>query len=166
MVQLLSEETSEQEGAKYLTFMIGAVCYGLDIRSVTEIIGLQGITPVPDVPVYMRGVINLRGKVIPIMDVRSRFRLEQQEYHDRTCIIVIEVHGSNVGLVVDAVSEVLAIPAQDTEPLPDGFGLGNRFVSGLGKVGQEVKLLLNTGTLVESVAQAGTQQDTGAQAQH
>lgn len=150
MAEMLSDDGLDEDGSKYLTFTIGAVCYGLDIRTVTEIIGLQGITPVPDVPDYVRGVINLRGKVIPVMDVRARFRMETQKYHDRTCIIVIEVRGASVGLVVDAVSEVLSIPDEDIEPPPTvGFGPDNRFISGLGKVGDEVKLLLNAGILID-----------------
>lgn len=150
MAGMTAEDGVDEDGSKYLTFTIGTVCYGLDIRTVTEIIGLQGITPVPDVPEYVRGVINLRGKVIPVMDVRARFHLETQAYHDRTCIIVIEVRGASVGLVVDAVSEVLSIPDEDIEPPPAvGFGPDNRFISGLGKVGEEVKLLLNAGILID-----------------
>ncbi len=140
----------EEDGAKYLTFVIGDVSYGLDLGTVTEIIGLQNITPVPDVPDCVRGVINLRGKVIPVMDVRARFNLETQAYHDRTCIIVIEVNGSSVGLVVDAVSEVLSVADEDIEPPPAvGLGLESRCISGLGKVGDEVKLILDAGILIE-----------------
>jgi purine-binding chemotaxis protein CheW len=150
MSQLLADDGSEEDTSKYLIFTIGTVCYGLDVRTVTEIIGLQGITPVPEVPDYVRGVINLRGKVIPVMDVRARFRLEAQAYHERTCIVVIEVGGSSIGLVVDAVSEVLNIVDADIEPPPHvGLGPDNRFISGLGKVGDGVKLILNAGMLID-----------------
>lgn len=148
----MSQEVSddEEDGSRYLTFTLGSVGYALDIRTVTEIIGLQGITPVPDVPEYVKGVINLRGRVIPVMDVRARFRLEAQPYHDRTCIIVIEVRDVSVGLVVDAVSEVFSIPAADIEPPPKvGFGHNNRVISGLGKVGDEVTLILDAGILID-----------------
>jgi purine-binding chemotaxis protein CheW len=154
MSQILTDDGLSEEGSKYLTFTIGKVCYGLDIRTVTEIIGLQGITPIPDVPDYVRGVINLRGKVIPVMDVRARFKLETQKYHDRTCIIVIEVDDASVGLVVDAVSEVLSIPDDDIEPLPNvGFGPDNRFISGIGKVGDDVKLILDAAILIDAERQ-------------
>lgn len=151
MSQVQTDDDLGEDASKYLTFTIGKVCYGLNIRTVTEIIGLQSITPVPDVPDYVRGVINLRGKVIPVMDVRARFKLETQKYHDRTCIIVIEVAGASVGLVVDAVSEVLSIPDEDIEPPPKvGFGPDNRFISGLGKVGDDVKLILEAGILIDA----------------
>jgi purine-binding chemotaxis protein CheW len=143
------DETVDEDGSKYLTFTIGEICYGLDIRGVTEIIGLQSITPVPELPEYVKGVINLRGKVIPVMDVRARFRLQQQAYHDRTCIIVIEVKGASVGLVVDAVSEVLNIANEDIEAPPTaGFRTDSRCISGLGKVGDEVKLILDAHLLI------------------
>jgi purine-binding chemotaxis protein CheW len=144
------EELDDNE-AKYLTFTIGQVSYALEINIVTEIIGLQKITPVPNVPPFIKGVINLRGKVIPVMDVRARFHLDQQAYHDRTCIIVIEVEGAAVGLVVDAVSEVLDLPEQNIEPTPAlGQSAESRCISGLGKVGDEVKLILNARQLLDS----------------
>lgn len=143
-------ERDENE-AKYLTFTIGQVSYALEIGIVTEIIGLQKITPVPNVPPFIKGVINLRGKVIPVMDVRARFHLEEQLYHDRTCIIVVEVEGSSVGLVVDAVSEVLDLPEQNIEPTPSlGQSTESRCISGLGKVGDEVKLILNAKQLLDA----------------
>jgi purine-binding chemotaxis protein CheW len=155
MAKVELEESTDEDATKYLTFTIGEVCYGLDIRGVTEIIGLQSITPMPEVPDYVKGVINLRGKVIPVMDVRARFRLKTQAYHDRTCIIVIEVNGASVGLVVDAVSEVLNIPKEDIEAPPTtGFGGDSRCISGLGKVGNDVKLILNAGLLLD-VEQVG-----------
>lgn len=144
------EDELGAEGSKYLTFTVGGVGYGLDVRVVTEIVGLQRITSIPDVPNYVKGVINLRGKVIPVMDVRARFRLETQAYHERTCIIVVQVGDAKVGLVVDAVSDVLSIPDEDIEPPPAvGLGPDNRFISGLGKVGDGVKLLLDARVLID-----------------
>ena len=158
-VEMFDEEDDEemedtQEG-KYLTFVIGNEEYGIEIRFVTEIIGIQNITQVPDMPNYIKGVINLRGKVIPVMDVRLRFIAEERPYDDRTCIIVINIKDQPMGLVVDRVSEVLDIPRTEIEPAPElRKGRGNKFIQGMGKVGEEVKLLLNAESLLFSFEQA------------
>lgn len=134
---------------KYLTFVLGSEVYGIDIQFVREIIGMQSITRVPDVPHYIKGVINLRGKVIPVMDVRRRFGMDDRPYDERTCIIVIHVGSWLVGLVVDTVSEVLDIPAADIEPPPDAFGQRQEhFIAGLGKVGDQVRMLLDAQKLL------------------
>jgi len=144
---LLEEDYEEDEDTqedKYLTFILSQEEYGIEIRHVTEIIGIQNITEVPDMPHYIRGVINLRGKVIPVMDVRLRFGLEERAYDDRTCIIVINIDEQSVGLIVDRVSEVLDIPKGDVEPPPKvKKGESSRFIKGMGKVGDQVKILLN-----------------------
>lgn len=150
---LLEEEDQDdmedsQEG-KYLTFLLGKEEYGIEIRHVTEIIGMQTITEVPDMPLFVKGVINLRGKVIPVMDVRLRFGLENRAYDDRTCIIVINVREQPVGLIVDRVSEVLDIPPGQIEPTPEiRKDRGNRFLQSMGKVGDKVKLLLDSEKLL------------------
>ncbi len=145
------EEAVETQLAKFLTFVLGLETYALDIRHVREIIGMQKITTVPDVPAYIKGVINLRGKVIPVMDVRIRFRLPLRDYDDRTCIIVIHVREWSVGLVVDTVSEVLDIPAHQIEPPPRVGGAATaRFLEGMGKVGEQVRLVLNAEELLGS----------------
>lgn len=133
----------------YLTFAIGTETYGVPIAVVTEIVGMQRIMTVPDVPGYIKGVINLRGKVIPLMDVRLRFSLEEREYDDRTVIIVLELGSSPVGLIVDRVSEVLEI-ADDHIDSANGLGGGDSqgLVQGLGRVGDNVAIILNTGLLV------------------
>lgn len=143
-------ETDGQDG-KYLTFFIGEECYGLEIRHVTEIIGMQKVTSVPDVPAYLKGVINLRGKVIPIMDVRLRFGLPSREYDDRTCIVVIHVDAHIVGLVVDTVSEVLDIGAAQIEKAGALAGRGKGYIQGLGKVGEDVKILLDADRVLSDV---------------
>lgn len=144
-------ETDGQEG-KFLTFFIGEECYGLEIRHVTEIIGMQKVTSVPDVPAYLKGVINLRGKVIPVMDVRLRFGLPARAYDDRTCIVVIHVEAHTVGLVVDTVSEVLDIGFAQIEPaVMLGGGQGRGYIQGLGKVGEEVKILLDAAKVLSNV---------------
>ncbi|CAM2008249.1 chemotaxis protein CheW [Acanthopleuribacter pedis] len=137
-----------QEG-KFLTFILGEEDYGLAIRFVTEIIGIQKITPVPDLPDYVKGVINLRGKVIPVMDVRLRFGMKQRDYDERTCIIVINAKDTTVGLIVDTVSEVLEIPdAYIEESQHFRKGRGNQFMRGMGKVGENVKILLDAEALL------------------
>jgi purine-binding chemotaxis protein CheW len=144
---LLDEEYGEDEDTqedKYLTFILNREEYGIEIRHVTEIIGMQNITVVPDMPSYVRGVINLRGKVIPVMDVRLRFGLGERDYDDRTCIIVINIDDQSVGLIVDRVSEVLDIPKGEIEPPPRvRKGESSRFIQGMGKAGGQTKILLH-----------------------
>lgn len=147
--EIPASEEEDTLGGMFLTFVIGGESYGLPIRSVTEIIGLQEITPIPDVPAYVRGIINLRGKVIPVMDVRLRFSMNEREYDARTCIVVVQVRDSSVGLVVDTVSEVVSIPDQNIEAPPQlGDRRSNDAIQGVGKAGDEIKLLLNVEMLV------------------
>jgi len=145
-VEDILEDT--QEG-KYLTFALGREEYGIEIRNVTEIIGIQNVTDLPDTPNFVKGVINLRGRVIPVIDVRLRFGLEEKEHTDRTCIIVVNIRNMTVGLIVDTVSEVIDIPDKDVEPPPRVNGsAGGRYIQGLGKVGKSVKILLDTHKLL------------------
>jgi len=143
------EEDEDTQKDKFLTFTVGKEDYGLEIYHVTEIIGIQKITEVPDMPDYVKGVINLRGKVIPIMDVRKRFKFEERAYDDRTCIVVVNINDTSLGLVVDTVKEVSDIPENDIQPPPD-IAEGNRqfFIRGLGKVDEEVKILLDAEKLL------------------
>ncbi len=150
-VDLLEDEEEDEDTQedKFLTFFLEKEEYGLEIRHVTEIIGIQSITGVPDMPHYVKGVINLRGKVIPVMDVRLRFGMEERTYDDRTCIIVINIDDYLVGLIVDQVSEVLDIPKNNIEPPPKvKKGESSRFIQGMGKVGDRVKILLNAHKLL------------------
>lgn len=133
----------------YLTFDLAGEGYGLEIRYVTEIIGIQKVTNVPDMPEHVIGVLNLRGKVIPIIDVRLRFNLSLREYDERTCIIVVNVNDNPVGLVVDQVSEVVDISQGDIEPPPATGKNRGHYIQGLGKIGEKVKILLNVEALVE-----------------
>lgn len=129
---------------KYLTFRLHPEEYGVEIRFVTEIIGIQKITEVPDVDTYVKGVINLRGKIIPVIDVRLRFHLPPREYGDRTCIVVVDVDSSPVGLIVDEVSEVVNIPeANISAPPKTSKNADGKYVQGIGKVGDSVKIILN-----------------------
>jgi purine-binding chemotaxis protein CheW len=149
---LLKEESMFQEDTqrgKYLTFTLGNEHYGLEIKHVTEIIGIQEITMVPELPEYIKGIINLRGQIIPVMDVRLRFRKPFREYNDRTCVIVVDIKSVSVGLIVDAVSEVLSIQDEEVVPPPDVTrGFSNRYIKGIGKVGNEVKLILDCNKLL------------------
>ncbi len=144
----LEEDT--QKG-KYLTFTVGSEVYGLEIQFITEIIGIQKITQMPELPEYMKGIINLRGKIIPVMDMRIRFKKEPREYNDRTCVIVVEIKGLSVGLIIDSVSEVISIPDQNiVKPPQINNEIGNRYIKGIGKVVNEVKLLIDCEKLFTS----------------
>lgn len=149
MAELLNNEfefdmEEDTQKGKYLTFSLGNESYGIEIQYVTEIIGIQTITEIPELPDYVKGIINLRGKIIPVMDVRLRFKKEVKDYNDRTCIIVIDIMDLSIGLIVDSVAEVMNIPEQDIEVPPKmNKGYNNRFIKNIGKVGNEVKLLLD-----------------------
>ncbi|MCT4682158.1 MAG: chemotaxis protein CheW [Roseicyclus sp.] len=135
----------------YLTFPVGEETYGVPIALVTEIVGMQRVMSVPDVPHYVRGVINLRGKVIPLMDVRLRFGMAERPYDDRTVVIVLEVGKAPIGLIVDGVSEVVDIPT-DKLNRSAGYGAdGQSVVSALGHVGERVAILLDVPVLVSDV---------------
>lgn len=145
----LNIEDDTQKG-KFLTFMLGNEVYAIEIRFVTEIIGIQPITEVPELPAYVKGIINLRGKIIPVMDIRLKFQKDPIDYTDRTCIIVVEVEDISLGLIVDNVSEVLSIAEENIVPPPDmSKQTGNRHLKGIGKVGNEVKLILECEKLIK-----------------
>ena len=141
------ESAREMEG-KYLTFVLENEEYGISINHVREIIGMMSVTTVPRTPEFIRGVINLRGKVIPVVDLRIRFGMERIETTDRTCIIIVEVMKDNdtviMGIVVDSVSEVLTIKAEDIEDAPSfGTQLDTRYIRGMAKLEGGVKILLD-----------------------
>ncbi len=131
----------------FLTFLLDNEDYGIAISNVTEIIGVQKITNVPDMPEFIKGVINLRGRVIPVMDVRLRFSLPWRDYDERNCIIVVEVNDQTTGLVVDRVKEVIEIPIEQIEP-PPKHGEENCHIRGMGKMDDEVKILLDIESFV------------------
>ncbi len=137
--------TEDTQKNKYLTFCLAAESYGLDIGDVIEIIGVQKITQIPDMPPFIKGVINLRGQIVPVMDMRLRFHLPPQAYDERTCIIVTEVAGQTMGMVVDRVNEVVDIPESQVEP-PSGKSAkaAASYVKGLGKIGENIRILLDT----------------------
>ena len=139
----LTAEEEDTQKDKYLTFRLGEEIYGIDISVVIEIIGIQPITSVPEVPDYVQGIINLGGKIMPVVDMRLRFRRGFQAYHDGTCIVVIEVRGVHIGLIVDGVSEVLGIPETEVVPPPELKASRNKYIRGIGKTGSSVTLLLD-----------------------
>ena len=148
--EMVTIEEDTQKG-KYLTFKLGKEMFGIEIRYVTEIIGMQPIAEVPEVPDYVQGIINLRGQIIPLIDVRIKFKKEAMEYHDRTCIIVIDVDSVAIGLIVDEVAEVLSIPDENIVPPPEyKTGFQNRYIKSIGRVGEEVKLILDCEKLLSS----------------
>lgn len=151
MVEVLELEEEDTMKGKFLTFSLGKEDYGIEIKHVTEIIGIQTITEVPDLPSYVRGIINLRGRIIPVMDVRLRFNKESREYDDRTCIIIIDVLDFSVGLIVDQVSEVLSIPEDEIVAPPNmDKSSHNRYIKGIGKIDNQVKLILDCEELINS----------------
>ncbi len=163
--------TSEMSGParKLLSFGLGKEEYGLDILAVREIIGLIDITPLPRTPHYVKGVINLRGKIIPVIELRTRFGIDSIDYTDETCIIVADVptdddSGSRLmGIVVDTVREVLDIPTANIEPPPEfGCSVPMDFVTGIGKVKDKVVLMLDI-TRVMNPQDAGISSDSAAE---
>lgn len=145
------EEEDTQRG-RFLVFSVDGSIYGLPIRFVTEIVGIQPATRVPGTPGYVKGIINLRGRIIPLIDVRLRFGKQEIPYNDRTCIIVIDVDSVAVGLVVDKVSDVMTIGDGQIAPPPAGGALGseNRYIEGIGKAGDMVLLLLDAEKLLRA----------------
>ncbi|MBN2642195.1 MAG: purine-binding chemotaxis protein CheW [Victivallales bacterium] len=134
---------------RFLTFEVGDEFYGVEILYVTEIVSMQKVTEVPDVPDYIKGVINLRGQVIPVIDVRARFKLEAKEYDDRTCAIVVNVENAVIGLIVDSVDEVINIAEENIGPSPAiSESQSCRFIKGMGRVDGNVIILLSVARLL------------------
>jgi len=145
---------ANREG-KYLTFSLAGEEYGIGILKIREIIGMLPITALPETPAFVKGVINLRGKVIPVVDLRLRFGMPEIDYTERTCIIVVEMESPGgvvpMGTVVDAVSEVLNIKAGDIEDTPAfGANLNTGYILGMAKIGKSVKLLLDIDRVLSS----------------
>jgi purine-binding chemotaxis protein CheW len=144
---------NDREGM-YLTFSIGDDVFGIGIEYVREIIGIQPIMQIPEFPDHIKGVINLRGKIIPIMDVRLRFKRPERPYDARTCIIVVDVKGVSIGLIVDRVVEVITIPDREIAAPPGINRQAGRYIKGFGKVGDTIKLLLDCDVLLGEEAKA------------
>ncbi|MCF7947440.1 MAG: chemotaxis protein CheW [Spirochaetia bacterium] len=144
------ETDDEIQENKFLMCKIGEETYGIDIQHVTDIIELQKITEVPDMPEYVRGVINLRGKVIPVIDMRLRFGMDSKEFDDRTVITVVNIKSYSIGFIIDTATEVVDIPEKDIDPPPtfQENGEGNKYIAGLGKLEDQVIILLDMEKLV------------------
>ncbi len=148
---------------KYLTFSMADEEYGIGILKIKEIIGMMPITTVPQTPEFVKGVINLRGKVIPVMDLRLRFGMESIDYTERTCIIVVEIEGAagtvQIGIVVDSVSEVLNIKSEEIEDAPTfGTQLNTDYILGMAKMDGGVKILLDIDRVLGAEAIAALEQ--------
>lgn len=138
------EDVSDSLKGRYLTFALGQEAFGIGINFVKEIIGLQPINPIPEAPEHIKGIINLRGRVFPVIDMRLKFKKQPEPYTDRTCIIVIDTKEHAVGLIVDRVEEVLSMKDEDIAPPPGSWtGAGRRYLSGIGKQEDRVILLLD-----------------------
>lgn len=147
----MEEATEDTMRGRFLTFGVGQEVFGIEIRAVKEIIGIQPINTLPEVPEYIRGIINLRGRIIPVIDMRLKLKKEAAEYTDRTCIIVIETQWISAGLIVDQVEEVLSIDEENISPPPElGKDISSRYVNGIGRVDGQVKLLLDCEKLFSS----------------
>ena len=143
-------EALSREG-KYLTFVLSSEEYGLEILKVREILGMMEITAVPQTPVFVKGVINLRGKVIPVVDLRLKFEMPEKAYDQETCVIVVEVKDTMMGIIVDTVSEVLDITNDQIEEAPKfGGKVNTEFILGMGKVGDQVKILIDIEKILSS----------------
>jgi purine-binding chemotaxis protein CheW len=155
-IQLEKEiRTKESLQGKYLTFLLENEEYGLEIIKVKEIIGMMNITFLPKTPHYVKGVINLRGRIIPVMDLRLKFGLEEIEATEKTCIIVVEIDNEGqkmtVGIIVDSVSEVLNIVVEDLEDTPKfGVAINNDFILAFAKLQGKVKILLDISRVISA----------------
>lgn len=148
------KDVERSEEQKYLMFFLNNENYGLPILQVNEIIGVMDITPIPKTPNFMKGIINLRGKIIPVMDLRLKFTMEEREYDQLTCIIIVETHVEGrknfVGILVDKVAEVVNVYSKDIE-LPPQYGQEEdttNFLTGIGKVKDKVVMLLNIDSII------------------
>lgn len=153
----------DTQKGKYMTFKSGSEYFGLGIQYVQQIIQYQSITRIPETEDYIKGLINLRGKIIPVVDVRTRFRQGECEYNDKTCILVINVKSTTVGLIVEQIAEVVQLSEENILP-PPSIGRAdkghNKYVYGIGKVGNTVKLLLDPEKLLYDSTSGDMEQDT------
>lgn len=150
-----ASQKADPRVGKYLTFQLGNEEFAVQVLRVREIMGIQEITAVPQTPGYVKGVINLRGKVIPVVDLRLKFGLPELEYTQRTCIIVAQIEGQGskllIGIIVDCVSEVLTLQASDIENTPDfGSGVETPYLLGMAKIKGKVKILLDIDMVLSS----------------
>ena len=144
------DDDDTTQGNKYMLFHIADEIFGIALTHITEIVEMPKITVVPDMPDFAKGVINLRGRIIPLMDLRLRFGLTEREYDDRTCIIIVRINETVVGVIVDTVAEVFDIPESDIDPPPtfEGAKAVRQCVAGLAKVDDRVAILVDVDQLL------------------
>jgi len=143
------EDIEESLDEMYLTFMLADDEFGININYVTEIIGILAITFVPDLPSFVKGIINLRGQIIPVIDVRLRFQKEPMEYNDRTCVIVLQIKDLSIGFIVDSVAACCPIPHESVvKPPASQRGYHQKYVSGIGKMPDKIVLVLDCEKLI------------------
>lgn len=149
-MEAVAEKNKILDG-KFLTFILNNEVYGIEILKAREIIGLMDITTVPQTPDYMKGVINLRGKVIPVIDLRLKFTMQEEQYTKETCVIIVAVNNTSIGIIVDSVSEVTNINGEEIEDAPSfGQGIDTNFIMGLGKVKDKIIILLDIDTVLSA----------------
>ncbi|MCL2058357.1 MAG: chemotaxis protein CheW [Oscillospiraceae bacterium] len=143
------DEPEESLDEMYLTFMLAEDEFGINISYVTEIIGILAITFVPDLPVFVKGIINLRGQIIPVIDVRLRFQKDPMDYNDRTCVIVLQIKDLSIGFIVDSVASCCAIPHESViEPPVAQRNFHQKYVSGIGRMTDKIVQILNCEKLI------------------
>lgn len=143
-------EHEDTQIGKYLVFIIDSLTYAIDIKYVKEIIGVQTITAIPEAPEYIKGVINLRGKIFPVMDLRLRLGKESIDYNDRTCVIIMNCCGVDLALIVDTVSEIASIPKENiSEPPSIARSHADTFVEAIGKIDDRVILIIDSDKLLK-----------------
>lgn len=157
------EQVHAIAGGKFLSFFLGKEEYAIEILKVQEIIGLMPITPVPRMPDYIKGVLNLRGKIVPVMNLRSRFGLKEIEFTEETCIIVVQENQYLMGIIVDKVSEVADIEGSQIEEVPSlGAGKKSEYLSGIGKVKEQVKMVVDVEKVLFDVPDEVLEKNTAA----
>jgi len=159
------QEQAVQEVSQYVTFVIASENYGVPVLKVQEIIGMTEIVPVPNSQVFTKGVINLRGSVVPVVDMRKRFRLEEREYDMFTVIIIVEVKGLLVGMIVDSVSDVADIPAGSIQETPHlASKIDREFISGIGHINEKLAIILDIDRIFSAEEIKTLEQEEAAQA--
>ena len=147
----LEKNLPENISTKYLTFYLAKEMYGIEILKVREIIGMMDITPVPQTPDFVKGLINLRGKVLAVIDLRTKFGFEETEYKNETCMIIVDLIEKQIGLIIDSVCEVVDIPTSVMEKTPSfGASINTDFIKGIGKIEKQVVILLNIEKVLSS----------------
>ncbi len=144
MVAIVEKRDKSAIEGKFLIFILGSEAYGIEIHRAREIIGLLDITEVPQSPEYVKGVINLRGKVMPVVDLRLKFLMDEESHSQKKCIIVVDVNNTSIGLIVDSVSDVTDISSGEIEVAPDfSVGIDPSFIMGLGRESDRVIIMLD-----------------------